>query len=398
MTAPSPLMSAAATRRGLAGSGGLRVLHFDGGGFVPAPSGIVGRLDVGMTRIMNHVKFDTSDRGRTRNDAFVVGMEMFEQNAKRVHAQLRSDSGFAPGMGGAVNPSDLTHKMRRVLEEKKPPLQAVQNMTVNTEVPPGAATYRATRSYTTGQAVAYRGQSPQSIGEVSIGGASVEANVVAFITRVNVGWLENMRAGFAGIDVEARKMRGARRVMDETIDRIAWLGDDKLDMFGCYNHPYMDMEVSDVDFGGDDTGTPDEIANKLSELSHYSSEASKGAFEPNTLLIAPKLFNYIANKKFADGSPGTILSHFREAHPHIKNVKPIHRFNDIGGDDVHGMLFMRSRDEQGDSSLELVVPMAQTVLPPQVGSLSTDMFIVTMFGGVLQNSAGDNLFVLVGGR
>lgn len=397
MNAPSPLMSPAATRRGLAGSGGMRVLQFENGGFLPATPGMVERMDVGLTRLLSRVQFTTDSRGRTRCDAFSVGMEMFEANAKRVHAQLRADSGVSVGLGGAVNPSDLTHKMRRVLEEKKPPLQAMQSMTVNSEVPPGAASYRATRSYTAGQAVAYRGQSAQSIAEVSIGGASVEANVVAFITRVNVGWLENLRAGFAGIDVEARKMRGARRALDEVIDRTAWLGDTNLDLFGCYNHPYMDMEVSDVDIGGAGTGTPDEISVKLSELSHYASEASNGAFEPNTLLIAPKLYNYIANKRFADGSQGTVLSHFREAHPHIKRIVPIHRFNDIGGSAVHGMLFMRSRDELGDSSIELVVPMGQTVLPPQVGSLATDMFIVTMFGGVLQNSAGDNLFVLVGG-
>jgi len=396
-------LTPASTRPGAPGDGGLRVLEFANGGLVAGDRYIQSRVQDGFQALAPHIRQGSvkTDSGgyRPANNAFQVGLRMWADNARRVvAAQQRADSGYSAGMGGAVNPTDLTHKMARVLAEKKAPLRMQRLLSINSEVPPGAAKYRIERTYSAGQAVPLRGQDVSQIPQANIGGASMDANVVVYVTRVRVGWLENLRAGFAGIDTEARKMAAARRVIDETIDRVATLGDSSVDLFGVFNHPYMDVEVSSVTIGGASTSTAEEISDAMSVWANYASEASGGAFEPNTVLMASKIHNYMANKRFGSGSDRTILEHFKKAHPHIQKVEVVHRFDDIGGSGVHGMLFMRSKDGQGDSSLELVVPMAQTVLPPQVGSLSTDMVIATMFGGVLQTSAGDNLFVLAGGR
>lgn len=395
-------LTPASTRPGAPGDGGLRILEFADGGFVAGDRYIHSRVQDGFQALAPHIREGVvkTDSGsfRKANNAFQVGLKMWADNAKRVVAAQRADSGYSAGMGGAINPADLTHKMSRILSEKKAPLRMQRLLSVNSEVPPGAAKYRIERTYSTGQAVPLRGQDVAGIPQANIGGASMDAPVVVYVTRVRVGWLENLRAGFAGLDVEARKMAAARRVIDETVDRIATLGDSSVGLFGVFNHPYMDVEVSSVTIGGASTSTQEEIADAMSTWANYASEASGGAFEPNVVLMASKLHNYMANKRFGSGSDRTILEHFKQAHPHIKRIEIVHRFDDIGGSGTHGMLFMRSKDAEGDSSLELVVPMAQTVLPPQVGSLATDMVIATMFGGVLQTSAGDNLFVLAGGR
>ncbi len=48
--------------------------------------------------------------------------------------------------------------------------------------------------------------------------------------------------------------------------------------------------------------------------------------------------------------------------------------------------------------LELVKPMGATMLPPDRRALSTEMILVSAYGGLNQREAGDNLVVYVEGE
>lgn len=391
-----PFVYGAGLRRGLAPDGGLAFYTPGPGGVSAAalPDREAEQLGGALANLCASLQFKVDSQGRTRNDAYARGMAMTEQAISNAQSAVRNDSGFSAGLGGGLNPRDLTHRMKRVLEQRMPPMQAKRILPVNTEVRPGAAKYEQYRTYHTGEAVAYRGQSSEAIPGVGIGRASFEAPIVYFVTAVRTNWLEVMQGGFGGLDIQARKMAAGRRVMEEAVDRRAWLGDSSLNLFGVYNHPYMDTIVATSEA---DSTAADTLVAELISLANRASELSSGAYQPDTMVVSQYLLNDFASRRFGNGSDMTVLEHFKKSCPHITKIETCHRFDNVGGDGVHGIFFCKGKGADG-ASAELVQPMGTTLLPADTRALNTSLYLVCAFGGVNQNQVGDNLFVLMSGR
>lgn len=340
--------------------------------------------------------------GRVDDNMFALSKRAVERHVDSVHGTLtghpevkRNDS-FVPTLG-SFNVKDLTHKMTRVMEQRLPPLSSERVFPINTEVHPGAPNYEQTRTYATGEAVVYRGGTGADIPEVGIGQASYTQKVVTFVSRFTINWLEQLIAGsFAGLDVQARKMMAARRVIAELENRTTFSGSEALGFKGLLNHPYMDTAISQVSYI--DSSDADDIVSDLGDWANYADNESGSTFIPNTLLIAPKLANYLRNRRYGDNADKSILDWFLSANPHITKVELVRELNDAGGSGVHAMSFCRIGAGPSDSSLEIVKPMSTTLLPPNVGSLATEMFLVSRYGGLNQTEAGDNLVVFVTGN
>lgn len=358
-------------------------------------------VNAGVARLASLAQFRQDAQGRTVNNIHSVSLKLLERHfdgamkeTREELSALRTDS-FDPGMG-MFNPRDLTHRFKRVLEEKMPPLNAQEIFPINTEVPPGALRYEQYRAYSTGEAVVYRGGSGHDIPEVGLGQASFSSPVVYLASKASIDWLENMRTNMTGLDTQGRKMRAARRVIEELENRWAFTGSEAHGLYGLLNHPYMDTALSAVAYVAATSG--DDIAADFAVWANYAENESASTFQPDTLLIAPKLENALRNRKYADDASKSVMDWILGANPHIKKVKKVRELNDAGGTNIHAMVFCRGGAGSADSSIELVKPMGATMLPPDRKALATEMILVSAYGGLNQREAGDNLVVYVEGE
>jgi hypothetical protein len=297
---------------------------------------------------------------------------------------------------GMFNPRDLTHRFRTIMEQPTAPLQSREVFPLNTEVPPGALAYEQYRTYSTGQAIVYRGGSGADIPEVGLGMASFQSPVVYVVSKASINWLENLRANMVGLNTQERKMRAARLVIDQLEDDWAWNGSADHGLWGLLNHPYMDVAVSDVPYTS--ASSADDIAADFAFFANYARNQSGSVFTPDTWLIAPKLASELRNRKYDTNAAKSVMDWMLSANPHIKRVVEVAKLNDAGGAGIHAMAFVRSGTSNADATCEIVKPMMSTLLPPEQRSLVTELFLVSGYGGLNQRETGDNLVVYVQGN
>ena len=375
-----------------------RFLLVEGNGHVrPIDGGqLSGRL--AMLAHLTQQKLDSV--GNKRRNTHKVALRLLEQHfdeamsTVKAHADAIRTDDFDPTLG-MFSPRDLTHRFARVLEEKMPPLNSQRVFPINTEPPPGTLRYEQFRTYSTGEAIVYRGGSGRDIPEVAIGQASFSAPIVYLVSKASIDWLENLRSNMTGLDTQTRKMRAARRAIDELENHWAYNGSVAHGLFGLLNHPFVDTAVSLVEYV--DATDADDIASDFSFWANYAENESGSTFQPDTLQIAPKLFNYLSTRRYGDNADKSLLQWLLDANPHITRVEKVRELNDVLGDGQHAIAFTRNGVGAADASAEIVKSLTPTLLPTETRALSSDMFLVSGFGGLNQREAGDNLIVHITG-
>ena len=340
----------------------------------------------------------TDADGRRRWDNVDVSGRLLESRMADGYAGVVRDFGtarhddFGAGLG-SFNVRDLTQKLRKAMEEQLPPLQSRQVFSVNTDLSPGILAYEQSRTYGSGQAIVYAGGSGSDIPEVGIGTSTMTSKVVYLVSKATINWLEGLSSAFAGLDTQARKITRMRRVIEELEDKWAFVGNTSLGLYGLLDHPYIDTALSTVAYTDDSAA--DDIVTDFGSWANYAENESAGTFQYDTLLIAPKLANALRNRRYGDNADKSLMEWMISANPHIKRVESVSRLNDAGGTGIHAFAFMRSNGAL--PSLEIVKPMTETTLPPDVTALVTSLYTVSGFGGLNQLSAGDNLVVYAQG-
>jgi len=350
-----------------------------------------GALSQGVAEIARASVQRSDASGQAYWNTAETAMKVMDRRVDSYANDLRFD-GFDPGMG-IFQPRDLTQKMRKVMAEKTAPLNAAKAFSINTEVSPGMLEYEQRRTYATGEAVVYRGGSGSNIPAVGIGAAHFQAPVVYLASMYEMDWLEGLRGGLTGLDIGTAKMRAARLVIDQMINRWTFEGATDYGIYGLLNHPYCDTALSDVDWIA--ATAADDIVEDFGQWANYSENESGGVFQPDTLLISTKLYNKFSNRRYGDNADKSMMDWMLSANKHIKNVLPIRELNDAGGTNIHAMAFIRKGSGAGDTSAEMIMAMTPTPLPPERTAMSSKMFIVAGFGGLNQREVGDNLVVYV---
>jgi hypothetical protein len=360
-----------------------------------------GAVQAGIFTLARLSQSRTDALGRTIRNLNEVALARFDAYLQGVDGDLRAEvkamrrDDFAASLGAGINPRDLTHKMRRVLEERLPPLNATRIFPISTEIPPGMMSYEQSRTYSTGEAVVYRGGTGADVPLVGLGAATVKHPVVYLLSKAAINWLEQLATNQLGLDTQARKMRAARRAIDELVNKWAFNGSQAHGLFGLLNHPYVDTALSAVSYI--DATDADDIAADFGVWANYADNESGSTFGANCLQIAPKLANYLRNRAYGDNRDKSLMDWMLGANPHITKVELVRELNDAGGTGIHAMAFCRIGGGPLDSSLQLEVPMTPTMLPPDRKALATEMYLVSAYAGLNQTEAGDNLVVYVQG-
>ena len=315
--------------------------------------------------------------------------QLLTQTVAQFTAHLRSidpsrADAFSAGLGG-VGAQDLTQNLRRVLTEPLAQPTGLSLFSRNTEVQPGAIQYKSRRTYAAGEAALVRSGSAGNIPKVELGQTEMVRPVRYLAIGVDTDIFQQMADNFLGINSTAQKIKAARSIMDRTINRFIWNGNDDADLWGVLNYPYLDKQVPGVAISSSSTAA--QIIAAITDIAYHAFNQSDGVFESNAIALSPRIMSYIAKTPRSDTTDTSILKWLQDNLSHIKAWTVAPELKDGGGSGVDGILAYRS-DSEG---VEWMSVMAPTLLPPVREGLSEVSYLVGGFGGVQMPNVGNNL-------
>ncbi|MNS39596.1 hypothetical protein D3C72_718830 [compost metagenome] len=196
--------------------------------------------------------------------------------------------------------------------------------------------------------------------------------------------LQDVRAAAAtGKPLEQRKANAARRAIEQQINTIALFGNADYNLPGFLTNANVPVSTVPADGTGSstklNTKTPDKILRDMNALANGIVEDTKGAEVPTTLLLPLDQFTYIATTRLGDGSDTTILKHFLENSPFIKEVDWV---NELKGAGTAGADVMVAYKRDPDA-VTLEIPQDFEQLNAQEDGLEFEVPCHARVGGVI---------------
>ena len=215
---------------------------------------------------------------------------------------------------------ELNYIRARALEVEHSPLNSFRVFPQETDVPAGAETALTMVYDTVGMAkiVADYGDDlprTEAIAE------TIPSKVYTVADSYGYNYVELEHARMANVNLEARKALSARRGIDLKLNNIAWYGDPAHGITGFLANP----NITNVTIPADGTGssklfstkTADQIIRDMNSLINAVSSATNGVEMPDTVLLAPDVYDLIASMPKSSYSDRTVLEFLQGAHPEV---------------------------------------------------------------------------------
>lgn len=207
--------------------------------------------------------------------------------------------------------------------------------------------------------------------------------------------MELRKAAANRVPIEVWKPRAARSAIDDEIDEMLAKGQTTtqtgLGVTGLVNHASVTVKTDHftVWAPGD---TAEALLAELAKPATTINVAVKGkaSLIPDTLLIAPSMYDIIANKPVGNVSEMTVLRWFLANNPYIKQVSPWPKLEtaNAGGTAQRSVMYRKD-----PSVLEGVVPVPFEQLPPQAVGLELITNCFGKAGGVKVYQPGAMLYI-----
>lgn len=334
-----------------------------------------------------------------RTDGLPNGKEVlkrFDDACRKLDAaSIRRRNDSITEAGGGLLAGQLRAVISETLEEKYPAPSGLTLFPVDTSIALGARSFAVRRVFEAGEARVHRGGDSE-IPRVSIAQAEMDFQVRHYITSAVWDVFEEISASYANLDYARQLTRIARAVIERFANEMIWFGDDSYQIFGVLNYPWLDKEISDLDW----YGTPADSRTHLSALNGYVNRqyhASKLVMGPNRMVTSPRVRDWIMQtpmgttttindrtigEVFLAASSGRLQGGIQEAY----------ELENILGAGVDGMLFYRD-DPMG---IVNVMPGGGIQALPMYSTDITRRQIFWMaHGGVMMREVGNNLLVFV---
>lgn len=292
-------------------------------------------------------------------------------------AILRLDQlGLSPAQGAAFE-RDLDAIRERVYEDKIPPRTAFRVIPQNSDVPVWAETYTHRMAEFVGRAK-FIGDYADDLPVVDVGGREDTYKVKMFGVAYQYSLKEMQRSG-RGLNLSIMRPRSARQAIEDKFNRLQWFGDPTAGLFGFLNFPFIPRYAVGVAF--DATSDLLDILAEMNAIANFPNELTDTVAEPDTMLMPPAEYNYVATTPLADGSDTTILTHFLNNNPYINSVQNIQELKGAGPEGVNLIVVYRRVEE--NIQHKLVQPFTQ--LPAQQRNLATVVNCVAQSGGCVSD-------------
>ena len=215
---------------------------------------------------------------------------------------------------------ELNYIRARALEVEHSPLNSFRVFPQDTDVPPGAETALTLVYDTVGMAkiVADYGDDLPRAEAVA---TTIPSKVVTVADSYGYNYVELEHARMANVNLEARKALAARRGIDLKLNNIAWFGDAAHGLTGFLGNANISNVVIPADGTGSSklfsTKTPDQIIRDMNSLINEVNVNTNGVEMPDTVLMAPAVYDILESTPKSQYSDRTILEFLRGAHPEI---------------------------------------------------------------------------------
>lgn len=220
---------------------------------------------------------------------------------------------------------ELTYNRAKALEKMQAPLSAFSVFEVSTEVPEGAesAVQKIYSKVGMAKIIAnYADDIPLS--DAYAEDTTVKVKTIATSYQYSVQDIIN--SAFANVRLTERKAQSAYYSIDREINDIAWKGDEKHNIVGFLNNPYV--TVYNVKADGTSSSkkladkTPSQMFRDVNEIIDSVTNNTKGYIVPNKVLLDPAIYNLLAETLFVDANGNaktqTVLEMVKANHPEIK--------------------------------------------------------------------------------
>lgn len=308
--------------------------------------------------------------------------------AKRHLAERCRRDGVDPAVGIATA-RELEYVFTEILREEMPARNALQFIPADTSVTPGSRTYTIRRVYGAGRAAVHRAGQP--VPTVSIGKEEHTQKVQHYVIGDQFDIFEVMSGDKAGLSRAAEGLRVMRDVMADFANQATWFGIESAGIYGAVTYPWVPKYVEATAFI--DATNADDILKALHRIANYPADTHRDVGSPNTMFMAHRLRNFIATRRFTDGSGQTVLQAFLAQNPYITRVEGVEEFSAAGpgGTDI---IFVTRLDRLGISN---VIPSQFTPLPLFERGFDREIVGYMAHGGVLMRSPIHSLVAYVTG-
>lgn len=190
---------------------------------------------------------------------------------------------------------------------------------------------------------------------------------------------EIQRSAASATSLSNSKAQAARTAIEQKLNRIQWYGDPSAGLFGFLNFPYIPRYLANETFDG--STTPSDALAELNAIANVPGLLTDTVADPDTMLVAPEIYNYIATTPLGSGSDTTILAHFLNNNPQIREVVNTRELRGAGPNGEN--LIVAYRRSQDNIQHTLVEPFTQ--LAPQEKNLAVITNCVAQTGGVVSD-------------
>ena len=349
-------------------------------------------------------RMDAVDRDRLQAFARKFDSLRAELQANAGHTQpvgafARADSGLAAqradsarkdavdATAGLFLARDLEHRYADILREPRPVQNAFRLFPIDTTVPVGARTHTVRRVYGHGEVAVHR--KGQSVPTITMSQGEEQFPVRHYATSFAFDIFELATSDFASFPLVAEAIRVARDLVEEFANRATWHGITNAGVYGIFNYPWLAKKGSAVAFDG--TASASDVIAELVAIADYPVNTSKATFAPDTMVVSPRVRNYLFGTPRSTTTDTSIGKWFTDNHARIKVIEEAWELQGSGPGGTDGILVYR-RDRLGIAN---VVPQAFTLLPTQRDGFDELTLAYMSHGGVIMRDVGNNLLAWV---
>jgi hypothetical protein len=134
----------------------------------------------------------------------------------------------------------------------------------------------------------------------------------------------------AGMPIEQEEVAAVREAAMQEQNELIAFGRPELDMYGFLNHPNFLHTFLAAGFSSNFSSNA--ILGMLHDMVSKQVTYTKQVEKPDTMLLAPNDYYYIAGARVDNTLNTTILKQFLDTSPHIRNVEPVNECEGAGVD------------------------------------------------------------------
>lgn len=315
------------------------------------------------------VRFDACDGAEYQDEAREI--------AKRLNLGL--DNGRYDAGETVFFARQLEYIYSQPREVLYAPLKFRSFLPIDNSVPDWAETYTYTVYDRVGLAKILSSYRAKDIPEVGLTGKQVTATIRPMGDKFSFDMQSIKRAQKTGVPLERTKETNAFQAVETLQDQLAATGDSTYGLVGFLNNANVPLVTPTNGTWLTGPNTPAEIVADLNKLVNAIVSATSEIHIPDTLLLAPVLYGYIATTPWAGASDVTILTWFLRNNPYIKNVDQWARLSLADAAGTGPRIIAYKRDP---SCVSMVIPQEAQRSAPQVDGLVVEVFVTARTGGV----------------